>query len=113
LRHSGENTDSETDCSHGAQITAEIVQLMDKIKIFTSSLRQETNGMPNSKDTITNRLKRALVEIAESPVATAQEKLDAVGLFLKARKLAKQRDRITPSKQKKRKAPVSTVWTCC
>jgi hypothetical protein len=57
--------------------------------------------MPNSRNTITNRLQRALLEIAEGPTATVQERLDAVGLILKARELAKLRNNATPGKQPK------------
>jgi hypothetical protein len=47
--------------------------------------------MPNSKDTITNRLQRALLGIAESPKATVQERLDAVAAILKVKELAMRR----------------------
>ena len=53
----------------------------------------------SSKDTITNRLQRALLEIAESPDATVQEKLDTIDTILKVKERAKQRDRTTPSKR--------------
>ena len=60
--------------------------------------------MPNSRDTIANRLQRALLKIAESLDATVQEKLDAVNLILKAKELAKNKDRTAPRKLPK---PVS------
>jgi hypothetical protein len=57
--------------------------------------------MPNSSTTITNQIQRALLEIAKSPDATVQERLDAVNLILKAKELGKQRDRTTPRKRSK------------
>jgi len=57
--------------------------------------------MPNSKRTITNRLQRALLEIAESPTATVQERLEAVAHILKVKELAKMPNRINPRKQSK------------
>jgi hypothetical protein len=58
--------------------------------------------MPNnSRNTIKNRLVKAMLEIAESPTATVQERLDAVAIILKAKELAGQRDRINPRKQPK------------
>ena len=61
--------------------------------------------MPNPRDTFTNRLQRALVKITESPDATAQERLDAAGLFLKAKELEKLRNSVTPNKQPKLAIP--------
>ena len=55
--------------------------------------------MPNSKSTITNRLQRALIDIAESSTATVQERLDAVAIILKVKELATKRYRTTPRKQ--------------
>jgi len=52
-------------------------------------------------DTITNRIRRALLEIAESPSATVQERLDALGMILKAKELEKQRDCTTHRKGSK------------
>jgi hypothetical protein len=57
--------------------------------------------MPGSKNTITNRLQRALLEIAESPTATVQERLEAVAIILKVKELAKIPNRINPCKQPK------------
>lgn len=65
--------------------------------------------MPNSKNTITNRVLKAMVEIAESPVATAQERLNAVGLILKIKELAKLRDRTNLRKQPKPVIPSFSV----
>jgi hypothetical protein len=57
--------------------------------------------MPTSKTTITNRLQRALLEIAECPTATVQERLDAVAIILKVKELAMRRYRTAPRKQPK------------
>lgn len=57
--------------------------------------------MPNPKDTITNRLQRALLGIVESTEATAQQRLDASEIILKIRELAKSRDRTSPRKSSK------------
>ena len=57
--------------------------------------------MPNSKDTITNRLQRALLQIAESSDAAVQHRLEAVGLILKAKELAKLRAPTTSRNQPK------------
>jgi hypothetical protein len=73
-------------------------------------MKRRRTEMPNPRDTITNRLYRALLEIAESPVATAQEKLDAVDLFLKVKGLAKlRRNSATPGKQPKLAIPPFAV----
>lgn len=81
---------------------------MDRIKFQLRKERQ--TAMPNPRDTITNRLKRALVEIAESPDATAQERLDAAGLFLKAKELEKLRNSVTPGKQPKLAIPNTAMF---
>jgi hypothetical protein len=65
--------------------------------------------MPNSKDTISNRLQRALLEIAESPKATIQERLEAVAIILKVKEPAKKRDCATPRKQPKLASPAIGV----
>jgi hypothetical protein len=66
---------------------------MDKIKTG------DEHNMPNPKDTITNRLVRAMMQIVESPDAAVQEKLDAIDIILKVKERARQRDRTTPSKR--------------
>lgn len=55
--------------------------------------------MPNPRDTIKNRIQRALLQIAESPDASAQERFEAVAMILKVREL---QDGTTPGKQSKR-----------
>jgi hypothetical protein len=61
--------------------------------------------MTKSSTTFSTRLMRAMLEIAESTTATAQERLDAVSMILKAKELAKQRDRTIPGKQPKQASP--------
>lgn len=66
--------------------------------------------MPNSsKDTITNRLVRAMMQIAECADATTQERLNAVEIILRVKERARQRDRTTPSKQPKLGSPFVAV----
>lgn len=54
--------------------------------------------MSNSSRTITSRLQRAMLEIAESSTATPQERLTAADMILKAKELAKNKDRTTSRK---------------
>jgi hypothetical protein len=65
--------------------------------------------MTNSKDTISNRLQRALLQISESPDATVRERLEAVAVILKMKEHAKQRDRATPRNQAKLASPAIGV----
>jgi hypothetical protein len=60
-------------------------------------------------DTIRNRLKKALLEIAESPQATAQERLEAVATFLKMKETETKRESQLPGKKLKRVSPPSSV----
>jgi hypothetical protein len=57
--------------------------------------------MPSSKSTITNRLQRALLQIAESSTASTQERLDALEMILESRKLVNKRDH-TPAASSRR-----------
>ena len=66
-------------------------------------------NMPNSKNTITNRLQRALIDIAESSTATVQERLDAVAIILKVKELATKRYRTTLRKESKPACPSTNV----
>jgi hypothetical protein len=65
--------------------------------------------MSNSSRTITSRIQRALLEIAESYFSTAEERLDAARLILKARGLAKRRKTGTPRKQPRLAMPSVAV----
>jgi len=65
--------------------------------------------MPKSSTTIANRIQRVLLEIAESPAATVEERLDALSLLSEVRGLAKQRDRATSRKQPKLASPAIGV----
>ena len=56
-------------------------------------------------NTITNRIKRVLLEIAENPTNTVQQRLDALSLFTEVRGLTKKQDRTTPRKQPKLAMP--------
>jgi hypothetical protein len=65
--------------------------------------------MPNSKDTTANRLQRAMLKILEGTEATVRERLDAADRILRAKEIAKQRERSVPRKQPKLVIPSFSV----
>jgi hypothetical protein len=65
--------------------------------------------MSESSRTITNRIQRALLEIAESSFSSAQDRLDAARLIFKARELSKRRKTAAPCKSPKLATPSFAV----
>lgn len=62
-----------------------------------------------SKDTIKNKMMRALLRIMESPDAAVSQRLEASALLLKARELSKSQGRTGARKQPKLVAPFISV----
>ena len=60
-------------------------------------------------NTITNRLKKVLLEIAENTENPVQDRLDALSLFSEVSGLTKKRERTTPRKQPKLAMPSVSV----
>jgi hypothetical protein len=67
--------------------------------------------MTNPKDTIKNRLIRAMMQIVESPDATIEEKLDAIGIILKVKERSTLRDRTARMQPKLARPSTSVLGT--